>query len=144
EMLHRDRQVGELGMMIEGDDGQSRGRKHHGVAGLADGLAAGEQQEIATGAPVQLQFRISFRLESGLGIQRIHYLFLPNWSRDAARCRGAQRRLTLSRKNGCRSSQKENTFAAWALRGGHNSLAGVDGLIKSRKFTIDVQAGAPA
>src|SRR5690349_14593169 len=76
-MLHRDRQVGELGMMIEGDDGQSRGRKHHGVAGLADGLAAGEQQEIATGAPVQLQFRISFRLESGLGIQRIHYCSCP-------------------------------------------------------------------
>src|SRR6185312_14689706 len=36
---------------------------------------------------------------------------------------------------------KGEYFCCIGLRGGHNSLAGVDGLIKSRKFTIDVQAG---
>ena len=68
DMLHRDRQVGEIGAMIEGDDRKPRRRKHHGVAGLADRLAAGEQQEIAAGAPVEGLLRIGFRLEPGIGV----------------------------------------------------------------------------
>ena len=67
DVLHRDRQVGEIGAVIEGDDRQARRREHHGVAGLADRLAAGEQQEIAMGAPVEALLRIGFRLESGIG-----------------------------------------------------------------------------
>ena len=39
---------------------------------------------------------------------------------------------------------KGEYFCCLGLRGRHNSLAGVDGLLKSRKFAIDVQAGAPA
>ena len=55
-----------LGAVIEGDDRKPRRRKHHGVAGLADRLAAGEQQEIAVGAPVEGLLRIGFRPEPGI------------------------------------------------------------------------------
>ena len=77
DVLHRDRQVGEIGAVIEGDDGQARGREHHGVAGLADRLAAGEQQQIAMGAPVEALRRIDLRLQSGLGVQCIHSCSCP-------------------------------------------------------------------
>ena len=87
DVLHRDRQVGEIGAVIEGDDGQARGREHHGVAGLADRLAAGEQQQIAMGAPVEALRRIDRRFQSGLGVQRIHYCSCPTGLQEAARCR---------------------------------------------------------
>ena len=68
DVLHRDRQVGEIGTVIEGDDGQPRRREHHGVAGLADGLTACEEQEITMRAPVENLLRLGFRLEPGLGV----------------------------------------------------------------------------
>ena len=52
-----------------------------------------------------------------------------------------ERRLTLSRKNDCCSRLEEEYFCCLGLRGRHNSLSGVDGLLKSRKFAMMFRPG---
>src|SRR5258707_8350607 len=86
--------------MIEGDDGQPGRRKHHGVAGLADRLTAGQQQQIATRAAVEILCRIGFRLERGLRVQCIHYWSCPTGrGRRRTSPKRGLRHVTFSRKN---------------------------------------------
>ena len=60
---------------------------------------------------------------------------MPRDARAAALDVVEEKRLLLKLKG--------EYFCCVGLRGRHNSLTGVDGLFKSRKFAIDVQAGAP-
>ena len=75
------------------------------------------------------------------GIQRIHYCSCPialGMPRDAGAHRAAHDVVEEKR---LRLKEKEEYFCCLGLRERHNSLSGVDGLLKSRKFAMMFRLG---
>ena len=142
EMLHRDRQVGEIGTVIEGDDRKARRRKHHGVAGLADRLAAGRAAGDCGGCAGRGPGSGSASgLSPDWGFSASIIVLAQSLSGRRATQGRTGRALTLSRKSDLRLKAKEEYFCCLGLRERHNSLSGIDGPIKSRKLAMMFRPG---